>query len=72
MTIGPPMPSRRLLLSGRFLSRFLASIALSVLVAPLWPRKEWFADLLSLLVDRPVELPQVWNFLVQPHIRKFH
>ena len=36
------------------------------LVASLWPRKEWFADLLSLLVDIPLELPMPWNLLVHP------
>ena len=37
-----------------------------------WPEKEWFTDLLSLLVKEPFELPLLWNLLVQPHIRKFH
>ena len=35
-------------------------------------QEEWFADLLSLLVDEPLELLQVWNLLVQPHVRNFH
>ena len=42
-----------------------------VLVALRWPQKEWFACLLSPLVDEPLELPQVWNLLVQPHVPKF-
>ena len=55
------------------LSRVLLSTGLSlVLVASLWPQKEWFTDLLSLLVDEPLELLQVWNLLVQPQVRKFH
>ena len=55
------------------LSWVLASEGLSlVLITPLWPQKEWFADLLSLLVTEPLKLPQVWNLLVQPHVRKFH
>ena len=36
----------------------LSTGLLLVLVAPLWPQKEWFADLLSLLVDKPLEPPQ--------------
>ena len=43
-----------------------------VLVAPLWPQKEWFADLLDLLVEEPLELPRMWNFLVQPHVKKYY
>ena len=43
-----------------------------LLVAPLWPQKEWFVDLLDLLVAEPLELPRVWNLLVQSHIRKYH
>ena len=42
------------------------------MVAPLWPQEDWFADLLSLLVDELLELPQVRNLLAQPHVRKFH
>ena len=38
----------------------------------LWPQKEWFTDILSLLIDEPLELLQVWNLLVQPHLCKFH
>ena len=43
-----------------------------IMAAPLWPQKEWFADLLSLLVDVPFELTMPWNRLVQPRMRKFH
>ena len=39
------------------LSRVLLSTGLSlILVAPLWPQKKWLMDLLSLLVDEPLEL----------------
>ena len=43
-----------------------------ILVEPPWPRKECFIDMLALLVEELQELPLLWNFLVQPHIRKFH
>ena len=43
-----------------------------VLIAPLWPQKEWYANLLDLLVDEPLELPLLWNLLVQLYVRKFH
>ena len=28
-----------------------------------------FADLLALLVEEPLELPLLWNLLVQPHVK---
>ena len=55
------------------LSRVLASTGiLLILVASLWPQKESFVDLPLLLVDEALELPQVWNLLVQLHMQKFH
>ena len=35
-----------------------------ILVAPLWPQEEWFANLLALLVEVPLELPIPWNLLM--------
>ena len=33
---------------------------------------EWFEDLLAFLVAEPLELPGIWNLLVQPHFGKYH
>ena len=33
-------------------------------LAPLWPQKEWFLDLLALRVEEPLEFPMLWNLLV--------
>ena len=53
------------------LNKIRASVGAQVtLIAPFWPSKEWF--LLSLLTEPPVPLPQRWDLLRQPHIRKFH
>ena len=41
------------------------------LVAPLWPDKTWFANLLLLLTQPPLELPP-WDHLRQPHFNQFH
>ena len=41
-----------------------------MLVAPLWPQKWWFADLLALQVEEFLELPMLWNLLVQPPYEK--
>ena len=42
------------------------------LVAPLWPEKEWFADLLLLLAQPPLALPWWDSLLRQPHCNLFH
>ena len=42
------------------------------LVAPLWPEKEWFADLLLLLTQPPLALPCWDSLLWQPHCNLFH
>ena len=43
-----------------------------ILVAPFWPLRPWFADLLDLLVEVPVLLPLRWDLLHQPHFHQFH
>ena len=43
-----------------------------LLVTLFWPQKEWFPDLLAILMEEPLKLSMLWNLLVQPHIRKFH
>ena len=50
----------------------LSTNASMILVAPLWPQKEWFVDLLALPMEEPLELSMLWNLLIQPHTRKFH
>ena len=64
----PPFP-----LVGRVVARVRETSDLSMtLVAPLWPKKDWFADLLLLLTQPPVALPW-WNQLFwQPHFNRFH
>ena len=42
------------------------------LVAPFWPLRPWFLDLLNLLVEVPVLLPHRWDLLRQPHFHQFH
>ena len=42
------------------------------LVAPYWPLKPWFPDVLELLVDILVLLPQRRDLLRQPHFHHFH
>ena len=42
------------------------------LVAPFWPLKPWFPDLLELLVEVPVRLQAHCDLLRQPHFHHFH
>ena len=42
------------------------------LIAPLWPEKSWFADLLLLLTQPPLVLPLWDRLLRQPHFHLFH
>ena len=64
----PPFP-----LVGRVVARVRETPNLSMtLVAPLWPEKEWFADLFILLTQPPLAIP-CWNQLLrQPHFNRFH
>ena len=63
----PPMAMLR-----QVLSKIRGSVGAQVtLIAPFWPAREWFPDLLALLSEPPVPLLH-WDLLRQPHIRKFH
>ena len=64
----PPFP-----LISRVIARVRESSRLVMtLVAPLWPEKEWFADLLLLLTQPPLALPWWDSLLRQPHCNLFH
>ena len=60
-------------LVGRVIARVQQSSRVAMtLVAPLWPEKEWFADLLLLLTQPPLALPCWDELLRQPHCSLFH
>ena len=64
----PPFPQ-----VGRVIARVRESARVAMtLVAPLWPEKEWFADLLLLLTQPPLALPWWDSLLRQPHCGLFH
>ena len=64
----PPFP-----LVGQVIARVReSSLVAMTLVAPLWPEKEWFADLLLLLTQPPLALPRWDSLLRQPHCNLFH
>ena len=57
----------------RVLSKVRSSHNLELtLVAPFWPLRPWFADLLDLLVEVSVLLPLRQDLLRQPHFHQFH
>ena len=63
----PPFP-----LVGRVIARVRESTLVAMtLVTPLWPEKEWFADLL-LLTQPPLALPWWDSLFRQPHCNLFH
>ena len=41
-------------------------------IAPFWPQREWFPDLLELLSDVPITLSSRKDLLRQPHFHRFH
>ena len=45
---------------------------LLTIIAPYWPQRPWFPDLLDLVVDGPVALPQSRDLLRQPRFHRFH
>ena len=42
------------------------------LIAPFWPQRDWFPDLLELLSDVPITLSSRKDLLRQPHFHRFH
>ena len=49
-----------------------SSGVLLTLIAPYWPQRPWFPELLDLVVDGPVALPLSQDLLRQPHFHRFH
>ena len=47
-----------------------SSGVLLTIIAPYWPQRPWFPELLELLVDGPVALPLDRDLLSQPHVRR--
>ena len=49
-----------------------SSGVLLTIIAPYWPQRPWFPELLELVVDGLVALPLDRNLLSQPHIHRQH
>ena len=50
----------------------LSSGVLMTIIAPYWPQRPWFPELLELVVDGPVALPLDKDLLSQPHFHRQH
>ena len=46
--------------------------AVLTLLVQFWPQREWFPDLLNLLLKLPLPLPDRWDLLRQPHVLRLH
>ena len=58
---------------SQVLAKVRASQSLELtLIAPFWPQRPWFPELLELLILPPLPLPSRWDLLRQPHVRRFH
>ena len=49
-----------------------SSGVLLTIIAPYWPQRPWFPELLDLVVDGPVALPLDKDLLSQPHFHRQH
>ena len=49
-----------------------SSGVLLTIIAPYWPQKPWFLELLDLVVDGPAPLPLSRDLLRQPHFHRHH
>lgn len=43
-----------------------------IFIAPQWPRRHWYTDLLQMLIDIPIRLPPREDLLVQPRANIYH
>jgi hypothetical protein len=59
-------------LISKVVTKLRASACEMILIAPLWPEKPWYPDLLPLLVEPPVQLPLRSDLLKQPHMPVYH
>ena len=60
------------ILVPRVLAKVRQSQCKLILIAPLWPTRTWFVDLLELLIDYPLVLPPGPNLLSQAGGRVLH
>ena len=68
--IGYTFPPTALL--PRVVQKLLSQECRLILIAPGWPTKPWFWDLMELSLDHPRQLPPIRSLLKQPLNNQFH
>ena len=68
--IGYAFPPTALL--PRVVQKLLSQECRLILIAPGWPTKSWFWDLVELSLDLPRQLPPIRSLLKQPLNNQFH
>jgi hypothetical protein len=63
----PPFP-----LLPKVLQKVQEDQAMMILIAPNWPRREWYPCLLELMIDYPWQLPIIPNLISQDQGRHIH
>jgi hypothetical protein len=63
----PPFP-----ILAKVLRKMRDEQATLILIAPNWPRREWYPFLLDLLIDYPIQLPLVPDLISQDQGRQIH
>jgi hypothetical protein len=63
----PPFP-----ILARVLQKIQQDQATMILIAPNWPRREWFPFLLELLIEYPRQLPNIPNLITQNQGSQIH
>ncbi len=56
----------------RILAKIRQSVCRIILIAPLWPNRVWYPDLVALAQAEPLPLPERRDLLIHPHSRQFH
>jgi hypothetical protein len=59
-------------LARKILQKIMATSCTVILIAPRWPRRSWYSQILELLIDMPLRLPQISDLLSQERGRIVH
>ena len=55
---------------GRSISKIIRDQSTGIVIVPWWPTQNWFALMIQVLIDHPMELPAIRKTLELPFNRK--
>ena len=55
---------------GRSISKIIRDQSTGIVIVPWWPTQNWFALMIQVLIDHPIELPAIRKTLELPFNRK--